>query len=372
MRFRFTKFILKYIPVVNVEYVGSACVGYVADPTQDLSGVDLSLMQNLTQLDFKGVFNCWQKGSFSVKPSDMVAAPGMKYCCDPTEESDNVETYQGKLYFVSDNLTTANTLYGRWELDWGVEFYNPIITKAFNSTVFFFNADTNVGQSSPWGRSISAPILGDPSLVTLTYSGTDSVLTFADNGQYYVTVYYPGSLCTGMTASSTLGGTATSVSSFIAYTGAQTGKVWNISCTVSDNGTLTCHDSAGTHAGFPVIQITRVGPGPNALTAAKASKKQLTRELAELKAQVASMIKMVTAPSFPSFPSIQLTGESQTSTSVVGEITDGNGPPKAIVIEESASTSYGPVVVDALSKKKQTKKKAKKFSVVEASDEEDA
>lgn len=367
-RFRFTKFVLRYLPVVNVEYVGSAIAAYVADPTQDLSGTDLSLVQSVTQLPFRGIFNCWKEGTFSVKPSDMVTAPGMKFCCDPTEESDNVETYQGKLYFVSDNLTSANTLYGRWELDWGVEFYDPIITKAFNSTYVNFNSNTTVGQSSPWGTAWDGiNLTGDPSLATLSSDGSNSIITFPDNGQYIVSIYYPSTSSTGLTSSSTLNTSGTISYSYVAYTNAQTGKMWRINVTVGDNGYLACSDSSGNHVGYAVILVVRIGPGPNATTLS-ASKKMLAKKVADLEEKLARVLSMVTPPSFPSFPGIQLTGENQTSTSVVGEITDGNSPVKTVVYQESSSTSCGPVVVDALSKKK--KKKAKKVAVVEISDDD--
>lgn len=378
-RFRFTKFVLRYLPVVNVEYIGQAICAYVADPTQDLTGTDLSLVQNVTQLAFKGMFNCWKGGTFSVRPSDMVTAPGMKFCCDPTEEADNVETYQGKLYFISDNLTTANTLYGRWELDWGVEFYDPIITKALNATFLVFNSNTATGQSSPWGQASSGNYIGDSSLATLSYSGTDSVLTFPDNGEYLIEVYYPGSASTGLTSSSTIaaGTGGTIVSSYIAYTNAQTGKFWRVDAVVPDNGTVLCHDSAGTHSGAVTIEVLRIGPGP-AASLAQASKKSLSKKIASLEDQLNRVLKMVgqtgaqavVPPPFPSYPGIQLAGEAQSSTSVVGEISDGNNPLKTVVVEESESSAIGPEIVGAPVEKK--KRKMKKFVVLNTDDDEDS
>ena len=357
-RYRFTKFTLRYLPVVNVEYIGSAIAAYMADPTQELSGSGLSLIQNVTQLPFRGIFSCWKQGVFTVKPSDMVTAPGMKFCCDPTEEADNVEVYQGKLYFISDNLTTANTLYGRWELDWGVEFYDPIITKAFNSTYYIFNSDTNVGQSSPWGQNQSGAYIGDNTLATLSYNGTNSVLTFPDNGQYLVEVYYPGSSSTGLTSSSVVTpSTGTTVTqTYIAYTNAQTGKYWRINVVAPDNGNIAVHDTAGTHNGSVTIEVLKIGSGPSPSAPLVESRKTLSRKVAELEKRLSAILS-ITPPSFPSFPGIQLTGESQTSTAVIGEMTDGNNPPKAIVVMESSSTSNGPVVVDAMSRKKNRKVK---------------
>ena len=378
-RYRFKKFILRYLPIVNVQYNGNACVAYMADPTQELSGSGLPLMQSLTQMAFRSVVPCWRSGSFSVKASDMVFAAGAKYCCDPTEESDSVEKYQGTLYFISDNLVTVNTLYGRWELDWEVEFYDPIITKANNGTYLFGGSSSDCGLSKPWGSSMST-LLGDASLATLSTNGTDSLLTLPDNGQYFLTVYYPltagGAGLTNSTVTSNSVG-ITFISGVVQYCDAQVGKLWVYQFYATDGAVLAVHDTSGTHpSGSARLFLCKVGPGqlPSALN----SKKALGRKISELEKKLealtfwhstvekSSPFSLFSPPPFPAYPSPQVVeGTAQSSTETVGVITDGNSPPKDVEILSSASSAIGPLIAPVLKKKK-------KLTFVQASDEEDS
>ena len=370
-RYRFKRFNLTYKPVVNVQYNGDVVLGYVADPTQELSGTGLALLQSDTQLSFKAVIPCWKNGGLSIRPSDMTTAPGMKFCCDPTEEADDVERYQGRLYFIADNLNSANTTYGRWFLDWEVEFYDPIITKANNGTVFYGGTTPDAALAKPFGSAINLVIAGDPSVFSLSANGTDNVLTFPDNGDYLIQfVYLVGTGGAALTSSSTIAISAgsTVTTAIVETCLTATAKTWWIRISCADNAQLTIHDTSGTHpTSDGRITVMRFGPGvvPGALT----SKKALARQLREFSEQLSKLMTYqlsLTPPSFPTFPGLQGPAESQTSSSAVAEISDGNSPTKTVVWSENSSTSIGTLDVVAAAAAKAKKKQLKKRQVAEA------
>lgn len=380
-RFRFTKFHLKYKPLVSTSFTGNVAVGYVADPSQEIAGTGLTLMQEVAELPFRHVGLPWKSGALNIKASDMVPAPGMKFTCDPTEEADNIEVYQGRLFFVYDNLTTTNTLYGRWELDWTVEFYDPIITKANNSAFLRGTGTGDPTDAHPWGEGFQA-LQGDSDLAKVGLSqSNNTMVTFLNNGQYLIYAFYPnttGGAGLSSTTNYTLSNGCVMTSSYVFPTGGGTGKFWRYSIWAVDNGTLTLSDTAGqTHPdNGPDILILRIGPYP--ITNSLTSKKKMAKEIQELKQMVLSLSLQSkgqqATPPFPPFPGIQGTGHAQTVTSIVGEIVDHNNPPKFISIESASSTSIGPIetIVAPDEQKREGKKKTPKFRLLPASSDEES
>lgn len=347
-RFRFKRFNLRYKPIANVEYIGDVGVGYVADPNQEISGTGLTLMQAVTELGEENRVTglCYEKCNLRLDPKQMVVAPGTKYSTNPDEEDDEVEAYQGRLFFITDNLTAANTLYGRWIVDWTIEFYNPITDKANNVVFAQFQSTPDPAQAHPWGTSWSL-VYGDSSIVTMQTDATDNVLSFPLNGVYQVSAFYPGNGGAGLTATSVQGGTVTGVTSYINYCGAQVGKFWSYQFTATDGAIFTIHDTAGTHpTGVCAIKITRIAPGPNEPLVL--SRKAMARQMKEFEQKIKYLMSIrpessESIPSYPSFPGVQFPDNVQTATYATATITDGNGPPKQVVYESASSTSTGTI-----------------------------
>ncbi len=329
-KFRFTKFRLVWEPELATTFSGRVWAVYMANPNDELPGTGTRLLQELTNLPYKLLTPAMgglelKDRQFSVAPSAMVNSPGQKYITDVENSSEFLDCYQGRLLFGCDGPLVANTTYGTWKLDWGVEFYDPIANPSLNAGVVQYLMTADAGQSKPFGSAPASVIFGDPAVasVGLNPTSTANAVTPGDEGSYNLIAYYPApSGGAGLTSSSTIAAVGSGVTinnSDVAYEYAQTGKRWAINFTCSSQnatGTqnyITVLDSAGTHPSTAcVVTIIKYRPLVP-LPKNEKARRQAALERDEFRNKIALLEKRLSAPT-PLGPVLEISEQSTTES----------------------------------------------------------
>lgn len=262
-KYRFTKFELVWEPELSVTFSGRVFSYYLANPELEYTYTGTRLLQKLTQ-NPSYLGPCYKPGRYSIPPSAMQNAKGQKYVIDPENSDELIDCYAGRLFFGFDGPATPNTTYGTWRLNWAIELYDAISEPTLNASVVQFLSDDQPSQTHPWGTSVSSVVFGDPGLAYLTPGGATSILSFPEDGNYFVEIHYPSTTGgAGLTSSSTIqttpGGIPGGAATNVLYESAQTGKRWTLNFTVVNTVPggvapyITCQDSAGTHPDSPAL-----------------------------------------------------------------------------------------------------------------------
>jgi len=269
-KFTCDKLVLRYENVAAQTFSGSSLAWYEANPLKNFPQFSDELRQTVSEQDHWRQVPLCKTGTLVIPKSSMINAIGGRYFCDPTNADDPTTTYAGRVWIGCNGPLLANTQYGTWYVDWAFTFYEDTCDNEDDDEAVRFT--TPPGQSattSPLGTSIGLIQLGSSSFISLTGSGTASVLTFlAGIGTYCGSVLTTGSGGAALTSTSTVVAVGCTQVNIIysAVTGTQ--KVWDfIVTTTAPNATLSVSDAGGqTHPNGAVIHQWAYEPTSTSLT----------------------------------------------------------------------------------------------------------